>query len=467
MKRLILLFVLLTGSAFSQGIEGDWYGDIDISAMKLSFILHISSENDSYKSSLDIPMQKALGIPMTNTSFTENEIIITSKELGGEFKGQLKDEIFTGTFSQNGGVYPFSMSKVMKVEKQQLRPQEPKPKFSYKIQEVAFKNDIDKVKLAGTLTLPTGRGPFPAVVLVSGSGPQDRNSEILGHKSFWVIADYLTKNGIAVLRYDDRGVGGSDGDFNQGTTDNFARDASAAVNFLRTNKKIDQSKIGIIGHSEGGTIAPIVASNPLIKVDFIIMLAGTAIPGAEILMKQQELIAAISGAPEEEIVSNSQMSLAIFQFLRENIESKTLKSDMSLFLETYLIENETNLPEGFTIKKMAEFVTSSYTTPWMMNFLFFDPQYALLNTKCPILALNGSNDLQVVAEDNLKMIEKLAQQSGNENVTTIKLDGLNHLFQHSDTGSPEEYGQIEETFAPEVLSMMKNFVKELPKVLKK
>lgn len=462
MKQLLLLFLILSFNGFSQTINGDWYGDIEIPGMKLGFILHITSENESYMSTLDIPQQSAKGIPMTTTSFKESELIITSKELGGEFKGKQEDGKFTGIFSQNGGQYPFTMSKEVKAELELVRPQEPKPKFSYKIEEVTFKNKIDKVELSGTLTLPKGRGPFPAVVLVSGSGPQDRNSEILGHKSFWVIADYLTSNGIAVLRYDDRGFGKSTGDFSMGTTENFARDAGSAVNFLRDIKKIDQNKIGIIGHSEGGTIAPMVASNPKVKVDFLVLLAGTAIPGSEILLKQQEIIARASGEDEEEILENRNMNLAIFQFMQENMESKDLKSEMIEFLDNYISENNTTLPEGMEKAKIIEVIAGTYSTPWMKYFIFYDPQYAFLNTKCPVLALNGSKDLQVTPEENLSVFKDLSERSGNVNVTIKEIPELNHLFQHCETGLPNEYSQIEETFAPEVLELIKKWIKELP-----
>jgi hypothetical protein len=462
MKRAILFFLLLSFSGFSQNIKGVWYGEINISGMQLGFIMHISNENDTFKTLLDIPMQNAMGIPMSSTVFNDNELIVLSKELGGEFKGKFSNEEFTGTFSQNGGIYPFNMSKEVKAIKEQLRPQEPKPKFNYKIEEVTFENKADNVKLAGTLTLPKGKGPFQAVVLVSGSGPQDRNEEILGHKSFWVLSDYLTNNGIAVLRYDDRGVGESTGDFSTGTTEDFARDAKSAVDYLMGLKRINKTKVGIIGHSEGGTIAPIVAGDPRNKVGFIVMLAGTAILGSEVLVKQQKLISIINGEDEEEVVSNSQMSIALFQFLQENLESESLKIDMEKFIGDYMVENNTKLPKGFSSEQMSKVLIEAYATPWMKYFLFYDPQYAFLNTKCPVLALNGSNDLQVTPKENLSLFKQLAERSGNENVTTIELPGLNHLFQHCETGSPSEYGDIEETMSPEVLEIMKNWIKELP-----
>jgi len=462
MKRFLLLFFLFAGSAFSQEIEGDWYGDIEIMGMKLGFVLHISKDGDIYKSILDIPEQNAMGIPMTSTTYVENVLKIISTQLKGNFEGSLADESVKGIFSQNGGAYPFSVSKEKREAKQRLRPQEPKPKFNYKIEEVTFENKADNVKLAGTLTLPKGKGPFQAVVLVSGSGPQDRNEEILGHKSFWVLSDYLTNNGIAVLRYDDRGVGESTGDFSTGTTADFARDAKSAVDYLMGLKRINKTKVGIIGHSEGGTIAPIVAGDPRNKVGFIVMLAGTAILGSEVLVKQQELISIINGEDEEEVVSNSQMSIALFQFLQENLESESLKIDMEKFIGDYMVENNTKLPKGVSSEQMSKVLIEAYATPWMKYFLFYDPQYAFLNTKCPVLALNGSNDLQVTPKENLSLFKQLAERSGNENVTTIELPGLNHLFQHCETGSPSEYGDIEETMSPEVLEIMRNWIKELP-----
>lgn len=461
MKHIILIFLLLPMCSFSQNIEGDWYGDIDISGMKLGFVLHIKSENETLKSIFDIPKQNAKDIAMTSTTFADNQLTVSSKELGGEFKAEYREGKFIGSFSQNGGVFPFSMSQEVREEKKTLRPQEPKPKFNYKIEEVMFENKMDKVTLAGTLTLPKGKGPFPAVVLVSGSGPQDRNEEILGHKPFWVIADYLTNKGIAVLRYDDRGVGKSTGDFSQGTTEDFARDASAGVEFLMSVKTIDPSKVGIVGHSEGGTIAPIVAANPKNNIGFIVLLAGTAIPGTEILLKQQELIAAINGASEEEIRFNSVMSTAIFQFLRDNSESETVKKDMAEYLSSYMDEHATELPEGISKKDRVDVLVNTYVTPWMLNFLLYDPKFAFLNVKCPVLALNGSNDLQVTPKENLSTFQALAKKSGNTHVQTIECPGLNHLFQHSETGSPNEYAEIEETFSPEVLELITDWILNL------
>jgi pimeloyl-ACP methyl ester carboxylesterase len=462
MKRIILLFLLFAGSSFSQDIQGDWYGDIDLSGMKLDFIIHISRGEDGFRSVLDIPEQKAMGIPMTSTNYDNDVLKIISAELKCDFEGRLLEGSVKGVFSQNGRVFPFAMNKDKREPKPLLRPQEPKTKFNYVIKEVTFENKIDKVTLAGTLTLPKGKGPFPAVILVSGSGPQDRNEEILGHKSFWVIADYLTNNGVVVLRYDDRGFAKSTGDFSTGTTEDFARDAKAGVDYLLNHRKIDKSKVGIIGHSEGGTIAPIVAGKPSNKVGFIILLAGTAIPGTDILLKQQELISVASGESEEEIQSNSAMSISIFQFMQENADSETLKKDLKVYLENYMVENKTKLPGGMSNEKMSQVLADAYATPWMRNFMFYDPKFAFLNVKCPVLALNGSLDLQVPPNENLSTFKLLAERSGNNNVQTIELPGLNHLFQHSETGAPSEYGEIEETIAPEVLLLIKNWIIELP-----
>ncbi len=459
-KTLILALFFQT-ALFSQELSGDWYGDIEISGMKLGFILHITKADDGYNSKLDIPEQKAMGIPMSSTVYLDGVLKIVSKELGGEFEGKYSENIFNGTFSQNGGVYPFTMSKEIRLVKEQIRPQEPKPKFPYKIENVTFKNPIDTIELSGTLTLPKGRGPFPAVVLVSGSGPQDRNEEILGHKPFWVIADYLTKNGIAVLRYDDRGVGSSTGNFSSATTMDFARDASSAVDYLKKYKKVDKNKIGIIGHSEGGTIAPIVASNPKNNIGFIVMLAGTAIPGSEIILKQQELISSVNGEEEEDIVENKNFNIALFQFIQENQESPSFNADLRIYIDNYFVENKTKLPEGMPKSKVIDFLINTYTSPWMSFFLFYDPQYAFLRTQCPVLALNGSKDLQVTPKENLSLFKSLAELSGNQNVTTLELPNLNHLFQECETGSPSEYGKIEQTFSPEVLVLIKNWIVEL------
>lgn len=463
MKKILFAFLIIQSSVFSQEITGEWSGEISIGGMSLGFGMRISELNGEFHSEMDIPDQKAMGIKLTSTKFENGRLTIESKEMGGLFFGNLSENMVSGTFTQSGIEMPFSMKRGRYEKKISLRPQEPQEPFNYEVREVFFENSTDKVTLAGTLTIPKGAGPFPAVVLVSGSGQQNRDSEIMGHKPFFVIADYLTNNGIAVLRYDDRGAGKSTGDHTISTSKNFALDALAAVTCLRKTKGIDKKWIGIIGHSEGGLIAPMVAVNKKSKVTFLILLAGPAVSGADILIEQQTLISRVNEESGESIVENRKMSEAIFQFIKVNEGSSSLNAKLTSFSKEYIIENELQLPKSFSAEQMAQLLANIYSTPWMQYFLNHDPEADLKRLKCPVLALNGAKDLQVPAQQNIQKFNQYAEESRNTSFETKVFPDLNHLFQHAETGAPSEYAKIEETFSPEVLKFMKVWIQNLKK----
>jgi hypothetical protein len=461
MKQVLLILFLYTGSVFAQDIKGDWVGVISISGMTLNFGMQITADQNVYHSIMDIPDQKAMGIKMTSTTFENKQVTIESAEMGGVFKGKLEGEEIAGTFTQRGASMPFCMKRGKLEAKVINRPQEPKAPFNYEIEEVTFVNEKENITLSGTLTIPKGKGPFPAVVLVSGSGQQNRDSEILNHKPFFVIADYLTNNGIAVLRYDDRGVGKSTGDPTNSTSADFALDAQAAVQFLRNNRYINKKKIGIIGHSEGGIIAPMVAANKKNKVGFVVLLGGPALKGTKVLLEQQTLISRATGESEEEIAKNRRMSEAIFQFLEEKNTDNNLEEALFSFTKKYLQENNLELPENVSLDQMAQLLAKTYSASWVKFFLLHDPKENIVKLKCPVLALNGEKDIQVIAEPNIEKFKEFAKESGNKSFETKIFPDLNHLFQHCDTGAPNEYAQIEETFSPEVLEFIKNWIIEM------
>ena len=303
MKR-IVTFIFIFGSIstiFSQDITGTWNGILKVQGMQLSLVFHINKTENGFSSTMDSPDQKAFGIPVTTTNFENSKLIIAMANPRIEYEGVLgADGNITGTFKQSGQSFPMNLSKEKEEKEIIKRPQEPKKPYSYYTEDVVFENKVENITLAGTLSLPTKEGFFPAVILISGSGAQNRDEELLGHKPFLVIADYLTKNGIAVLRFDDRGTASSKGNFKTATTLDFATDVEAALEFLKTRKEIDQKKIGLIGHSEGGIIAPMVA-NKSKNVSFIILLAGTGIPGDELLLLQQELIGRASGISDKDL----------------------------------------------------------------------------------------------------------------------------------------------------------------------
>jgi len=343
------------------------------------------------------------------------------------------------------------------------RPQEPKPPYPYREEEVTFINTVENFSLTGTLTLPQGEGPFPAVVLISGSGQQDRNETVFMHKPFLVLADHLTRNGIAVLRYDDRGVGKSKGNAIKATSLSFADDAEAAVNYLMQRSEINVKKTGLAGHSEGGLIAPIVASRNR-NIAFIVSLAGPGVTGYDVILRQTEDIMRASGAAQAEIAETLATNGQLFHMLIDESDQRKFSKDA---MEWYGKElDKKGLTQEERQQKMAAFAQGlvSANNPWMRYFLATDPAQFWSQVKCPVLALNGEKDLQVSQEINLPAIRAAVRSGGNRKVKTVMLPGLNHLFQHSETGSPDEYIKIEETFSPEAMEIITLWIRKTMKI---
>jgi len=296
-------------------------------------------------------------------------------------------------------------------------------------------------------------------VLVSGSGPQDRNESLLGHKPFLVISDYLTRNGIAVLRYDDRGTAKSQGVFGTATSADFADDAEAAINFLKADTRLDIKSIGIMGHSEGGLIAQMIAARNR-EVAFIVTLAGPGLKGEDLLMLQSELIARADSIPENEIAVNTKINKKLYKIARvEKDDNKAAEKMRKLIDDYWKTLSPESIKAGHLDKKALIQSVYQVLTPWFRYFIAYDPSAALKKISCPVLALNGSKDLQVPASENLKAIEKQLKKAGNNHYTIKEFAGLNHLFQPCRTGSPSEYLQIEETFSPEVLDFITQWIK--------
>lgn len=341
---------------------------------------------------------------------------------------------------------------------QNNRPQEPKEPFSYTSENITFINySADNIPLAGTLTLPNDIKNPPVAILISGSGPQDRNEELLGHKPFLVLADYLTNHGIGVLRYDDRGVGESKGDFNTATTFDFVTDVEAAIDYLKSRNDVDTSKLGLIGHSEGGLIAPMVASKNK-DVAFIILLAGPAVNGAEILLSQSRKAGELAGTPQAFLDENEKLASIIYDIIRANTEEEIIKTKITNALNDYKTNNPLSPLVPHITPVMIAQQLSILKSDWLCNFIRIEPKDYLEKTTCPVLALNGSKDIQVLPDINLKGIKN--GLANNKDVTTKELDGLNHLFQTAETGNVQEYGKIEETFAPIALEIIKDWILE-------
>jgi uncharacterized protein len=460
MKNLlfILLMPLMVFTSRAQDLSGDWYGALKIGANTLRLSLNFSKSDTGYTGKMISIDQGNSILPMAWVKLEQNDLSFKTTIANVEYAGRLKEGSIEGTFKQNGQPFPLNFGRE-KIEKVVLkRPQEPKPPFPYLTEEISFLNARDSIMLAGTLTLPSSGNNFPAVVLISGSGPQNRNEELMGHKPFLVLADHLTKNGIAVLRYDDRGVAKSKGNFQTATSADFATDVSAAVQYLKTRKDIDAKKIGLIGHSEGGMIAPMVAVQSK-DISYIVLLAGTGVPGKDIILLQQELISKAAGVSDADIATNSVFMKDLMNILASGKDEKNTTAELNDFLKS----SYQSLPDS--IKKQtgteSAFIMqfTKMNTPWMKYFLTYDPATALGKLKIPVLALNGAKDLQVWPAQNLPAIEKALKKAGNKKYTVKELPNLNHLFQESKTGSPSEYETIETTIAPAVLDLVTEWIR--------
>tara|TARA_R110000868_G_scaffold95865_9_gene263523 strand:- start:175 stop:1275 length:1101 start_codon:yes stop_codon:yes gene_type:complete len=340
------------------------------------------------------------------------------------------------------------------------RPQDPKEPYNYISEEVYFINfEADSIKLAGTLTLPKNKKKPVVAILISGSGPQNRNSELapFNHRAFLVISDYLTNNGIAVLRYDDRGIAESEGDFGSATTLDLASDVDAAIAYLKTRNDIDTTKIGLIGHSEGGLIAPIVASKND-AVAFAVLLAGTGVNGATILETQSRRAAELAGAPKAMLDENEKLTTIIYGIIGSETDEEIIKTKITTALNDFKTNNPTSPISAAITPTMIEQQLSMLKSKWLLNFIRLEPKEYLEKTTCPVLVLNGSKDFQVLPDINLEGIRNGLKKASNKDVTIMELEGLNHLFQTAETGSMQEYGEIEETFSPVALEIIRDWI---------
>ncbi|MBA4251769.1 MAG: alpha/beta hydrolase [Chlorobiaceae bacterium] len=464
MKSLILILITFIFSSFSLSQEkdfsGKWLGKLNVGATTLTVVINLTkNDNEKYSATLDSPDQLAYGIKVDTLDFDGLNLRLVSNIISAVYsaKYDATNSEFIGKFTQGGMPLDLNLKKVDKVEGPK-RPQTPQPPFPYTELEVTFQNKKDAITLAGTLTYPSEGKKIPAVVMITGSGPQDRDENIFGHKIFMVIADYLTRNGIAVLRFDDRGVGKSTGTFKGATSFDFANDVSAAVEFLKTKEMIDKNNIGLIGHSEGGLIAPIVGTKRD-DLAFLILLAGTGLRGDSILLLQSELIARKSGESESMIKKSNDANRKFYSLIISETDSIKLKSETLKYLDGY----KNTLTEG-ELKRIGDWdqfvkrILDTILDEWFKTFVRTDPKDFLTKIKIPVLALIGEHDLQVPPKENLEAIEKYLLEAGNNNFITLELKGLNHLFQECKTCTVAEYGQLEETFSPVALGIMSNWI---------
>lgn len=449
-----LIFLFSPGilNAQQRNIYGYWVGKVDLPTVKLTTIFEIRNSAGNIDSVyLSIPEQGAVDLPGALLGINNDSIIIFHNQLNRTFYGEfLNDSTIKGDWQRNRIGIPITLKKAEK--KPGLnRPQTPHPPFPYLSEDVEYVNPKSGLKLAGTLTIPKDANKCPAVVMITGSGAQDRDETIFEHKSFAVIADYFARNGIATLRVDDRGVGGSEGNISISTSEDFAGDALSGLEFLKKRKEIDPKKIGLASHSEGGLIAPLAAtiSN---DVAFIVMMAGPGMVGEEILYEQNDLALKAAGMPEYAINQNRIVQKAIFDVLKNEPDSAKAVDQLRIKLSQGMYNGMND-----EMKKTVDEKIAGVNSAWFRYFLTYDPQPTLKKVKCPVLAINGSKDVQVPVS-NLEAISKALKAGGNLQVDTVRFEHHNHLFQQCEIGSVAEYSQIEETIDPEVLKTMKDWI---------
>jgi uncharacterized protein len=447
-----------------EDIKGLWIGNLEVpGGVELRILFNISTRPDgSVNATMDSLDQGARGIPVEKITYKDGNLSLEVKSVRGGFEGTLNEsgKTIEGEWKQSGSTLPLVLTHIDKTLPELRREQDPVKPYPYTEEEVVFENKEAGIKLAGTLTLPESEGLFPAVLLISGSGPQNRDEEIMGHRPFLVLSDYLTRQGIAVLRFDDRSVGGWTGNFSKATTEDFAGDVLSGIEYLKSRKDIDSSQIGLIGHSEGGLIAPLVAveSN---DVAFIVLLAAPGLTGEEIILSQGELIARAEGVDNETIARNKAFTKEMFSVVKEEQNDTIARKKLKKLLksETENKSEEEKQHSNFSEANLEPQI-QGLLSPWMRFFLTYDPFPTLMKVKCPVLAINGEKDLQVPPEENLLAIENALKAGSNENYTVKELPGLNHLFQTAQTGSPTEYSKIEETISPDALELIGNWISE-------
>lgn len=419
-------------------LAGDWRGDVQIPGSPLPFGIHLAADGTG---TIDIPVQTIIGHPLTGISAEGDSIRFTIDGIPGDptFAGTRSGESINGTFTQFGQSFPFSLERG--TVEALARPQEPKAPFPYRVEEVGYEGA--GATLAGTLTLPEGPGPFPAVILITGSGAQDRDETIAGHKPFLLLADTLTRAGYAVLRTDDRGVGGSSGDLTSASYDQLADDVRAGIARLRTRPEIDPNRIGLLGHSEGGLIAPLVAQRGPGEVAFVVLMAGPAVQGLDVLLLQNELLLKVSGASEEQIRTQVDNVRRVGELLRAG--------DLA---GAEQLTRQQGQQEGASAEQIDAAVAQLAS---LRFFLAYDPVPALQALQVPVYAFFGSKDLQVPPSQSEGPMR--AALAGNPDATVQVFDGLNHLMQPAQTGSPAEYATIETTIDPVVLTAVTDWLK--------
>ena len=407
---------------------------------------------------MDSPDQGTTNIPVNSVSLIDSSVKFDVKALGGYYEGILnKENTFISGKWHQGGELQLDLTKVDKKEITKGIISEPIHPYNYKVENVVYLNKKNKIKISATLTLPEKGKIFSAVILIPAAGKYNRDEESFGHKPFKVIADYLTQNGIAVLRYDSRGVGSSTGNYETASAADFENDVIAGINFLKSKKMIDSKEIGLIGQDEGGIIASLVARK-IKSVAFIVLMASPGIPCDSLLIEQSAVIAKLEGAPDAQINNSLMLNRVLYKIIKSTPDSSLTYQKLHLaYIDYYnnLKESKSNLEKTFDMQSKV------LLNPWFRFFISYDPAKSLEKVKCPVLAINGDKDVQVPSKENLEKISNALKHGGNKNYKIVELPGLNHLFQTAKTGSPLEYAQIKETIAPIALKTISDWIQKI------
>ncbi|GHM99048.1 alpha/beta hydrolase [Cytophagales bacterium WSM2-2] len=470
-KLLILLLTVVNYSVAQNKIAGDWEGKLALTGgINLRIIFHITDTDGQLSAKMDSPDQGVNGLACDKAELNNETLVIGLSRAGVVYEGTVSKDMnsITGTWRQGNASLNLDFLRKEVNAKEEVKPQTPLPPFSYASEDIEYDNETKTIHYGATLTYPKTGGNFPAVILITGSGLQDRDETIGLHKPFAVIADHLTKNGFAVLRVDDRGKGKTTGDVKNATTADFANDLEVAIQQLKSRKEINSKKIGLIGHSEGGMIAPLVASRNK-SVAFIVLLAGPGIPIPELLAEQSEAMMKIAGVNGEALSAYHDMyKKEIVAIPNATTKEAAVQSAVSIFrtwqkaTPKEIVVKTTTVTDSTSTSAFINNLVNQFYSPWFRYFLLFDPQPILQKLTCPVLALNGEKDVQVLAKSNLAGI-KSALQKSKSTFEVRELPGLNHLFQTCSTCAPSEYFGLQETFSPTALDAITDWLKKTVK----
>lgn len=474
MKKLLLLpLCIISLYNFAQSVSGDWEGQLTVQGTILPIIFHIKDSTGILSATFDSPKQVAYGLPCSDVTVKDDSLLIGMKMLNGKYTGLLHSNRrrVTGTWYQGDLSLPLDLKKIKDsaTPKTFNRPQTPKAPFPYFSEEVTYSNSDGSIRFGGTLTRPLDKvlKKYPSVILITGSGQQDRDETLFEHKPFAVIADHFTKNGFAVLRVDDRGVGKTTGKFSKSTSADFADDVAAGIQFLKTHINIDTTRIGLLGHSEGGMIAPIVAARRT-DVKFIVLLAAPGVPIIDLMATQAVDVAAASGVAKSDMGTYGTLyKNLVTTVINEEDTAVAFVKAMGVLdywrksTPAATVENTTGISNDATAATFADAFVKQMIEPWFNYFMHFKPADYLSQVKCPVLALNGAGDIQVAAEPNIQAIKNILEKKALPHFEAVIVPGLNHLFQHCNSCSVDEYMTIEETIAPEVLQHITKWMQQV------